>query len=1064
MRKYFKSMAAIFVSAAMLANIAVFANGDAKTVKMEEIPETGYFNTKGTFHNKEAYEKWIKEGFSSVRTSKMLNGNFAFVAGSDYYWDKTHKEKTNAPAIFDSEGKIVISSEILKKTIGTSLTKKYVTPQEAVKGTKWQSFTDPRGFVLFSNDIQKYISTDYIDENNPQYKSYYDVGLAMGEITWQDVEPTAEDWEKARQTLLDELTFIPGTENKYKDYIDNIMSEGKSLMEKLDTSSGAKLPFKDTNLVNSIGNTRNLSRVYYVLKTTKRTDLDAEKVKSAVLNAIDMIFENYVGQNISLDSNWFLNRITIPQMCFLAMLYVRDEMDPKKLNEYTNILFIRTADPVIAPYIVPYEYSTYAEYPSDVNNPYSTFTNLFWCSFTVMEICLLSENVPRMNYCLRYMSQMFDQAENSGHTDLALAKDGFYEDGSFLYHPNFAYNMGYGKSLLVNFADAVNVFNGTAFDLKNIFRFERFYDWIELGWLPYIYANNCMKLVMGRENPYGGGAEANSPVKAIMLLAINSGDENLKQDIAKLLKPIVDEGYKELKNSKKSSTYPNFYYPALNETVDEYLEYIHNMPPVETKAYNHAYYNTDRFVHKTNDYTFMLAMSSERVAKFEAINDGGFSDWYTSDGMTYTLKGNAQYIQRWWEYVDKYALPGTTVGSNERRVGSVNFHTNIPANNSWAGGASDGKIGVGGMVYPTVSNNPSNVQATKSYFMLDGKIVCLGSGITGGTGEIYTTVENYISYEKPEKSENAEYERGYVKAYVDDKEIPFVFDKKSITENPSWAWIDDNRGFVFLNNNTLSAERAAKNKRFCGNAGSSYNEEAKNYPYLTLKLEHGEKPDNAQYGYVILPDKTLEETRAYAAAPDFEIVEQSDKMHAIRLDDGTLMANIFQSGALGGFKFITPCSVIIRPEDGGNRMFVCDPTQKQKVIKIAASENVQTKGSFVSVKGGTISVDATVNYGRTYEFFCSNGKTASGGADDGIDVANLRILMTSPYISTKLYAKSDFTVKFKISEKPKEGHAFISDNRLYYYAPNGGLKEEQSIVIEAYDDNCGSAYFTVNIR
>ena len=145
-------------------------------------------------------------------------------------------------------------------------------------------------------------------------------------------------------------------------------------------------------------------------------------------------------------------------------------------------------------------------------------------------------------------------------------------------------------------------------------------------------------------------------------------------------------------------------------------------------------------------------------------------------------------------------------------------------------------------------------------------------------------------------------------------------------------------------------------------------------------------------------------------------------------------------------------------------MFVCDPTQKQKVIKIAASENVQTKGSFVSVKGGTISVDATVNYGRTYEFFCSNGKTASDGADDGIDVANLRILMTSPYISTKLYAKSDFTVKFKISEKPKEGHAFISDNRLYYYAPNGGLKEEQSIVIEAYDDNCGSAYFTVNIR
>lgn len=1057
---------AFVLTSVFCGNVCTFAAGDASTVTMEELPESDYFNTKGSYHDKQGYEEWLKKGISSTRADKVLNGNYAFVVNCDFYWSKDHKEKAEKPAIYNDEEQIVISAEALKKTLGISLNKKYVTPEEAVRGTKWQCFTDPRGFVMFSNEISKYISVDTVDDNNPQYRSYYDVGISIGTITWQDVTPTAEDWQKARQTILEELTFIPGTEDKYKDYIDGIVTEGKELMQKLDTAEGAKLPFKDTSLVNCIGNTRNLARAYYVMKATNRNDIDRGKMKNAILNSLDMLFENYIGQNVSLDSNWFLNRITIPQMCVLIMLYMRDEMPKEDIDKYTNILFIRTGDPVVGHYIVPYEYLTYGSFPNDVNNPYTTFTNLFWCSLTVMELCLVAENTPRMNYCLRYLSQMFESPVNSGHSTLPFIKDGFYEDGSFLYHPNFAYNMGYGKSLLVCFADAVNVFSGTAFDLKQIYGYDKFYDWIEYGYLPYIYANNCMKLVMGRENPYGGGAEANSPIKAIMLLAINSGSGAVKEKIAKQLKPLVDDGYKALKTAKKSSTYPNFYYPPLNETVDEYLEYIHNMPAAETEPYNHAYYNTDRFVHKRSDYTFMLAMSSERVAKFEAINDGGYSDWYTSDGMTYVLKGDAQYIQRWWEYVDKYCLPGTTVGSNERRVGSVNFYTNVPANNSWAGGVSDGKIGVGGMKYPTVSNNPSNVQGTKSYFMLDDKIVCLGSGISGGSGDVYTTVENYISYEKPKEGMGAEHERGYVKAYVDGAEIPYEFDKVYEYKNPKWAWIDDRRGFVFLGENNVTAERASKSKRFCGNAGTTYNEQAKEYPFLTMKTEHGENPQNAGYGYVILPDKTLDETKAYAENPGFEVVEQSENMHAIRLSDGTVMANIFKSATLEGFRFITPCAVIIKPEDGGCKIYVSDPTQKQKNIRIAASEDMKVTGTFVTFTDGIISVDAAVNYGRSYEISCKNEGGAAGGDSSGIKVNNIGIVMNSAYMSTKLFASANdgAALKYKINSKPETGYAFIDGDRLYYYAPTGGMKNDESIVIEAYADQCRKAYFTVSIR
>lgn len=1070
MRKINKLVSLILIFAFIfpLLSATVFANSDASTVTMQEIPESKFFSSNGSYHDKASYEQWLKEGIASVQVGKILTGNYAFVVNCDYYWDKDKRVKGAKPAIYNDAEEIVISAEILKKISGKNFSKEYLTPSEAAKIMSLQSFTDPRGFVLFGEDISRCINTS-IPENNSQYQSYYAVGMAIGEITWEAEEPTQEDWQKIRQTILDELTFIPGTEDKYTDYINGIMEEGKTLLSKVDWSEGATLPFKDTSLVNCMGNTRNLARVYYVLKKTGRSDLDIEKVKSAVLRGLDLLFENYVGQNVALDSNWFLARITCPQILALAMLYMREELPPEKLNDYANILFIRTADPAVNPYAVAYEYLTYDHPNIDVNNPFPNFTNLLWTSMTVMEICTLTENAARMNYALQHLCPIFEQSVCSGHSTLSLPTDGFFEDGSYRYHPNFAYNMGYGKSYLVNLADWVNVFSGTAFDLRKLYNFDHFYGWVEKTWIPYMYSSSTMKLVMGRENPYGGGADINSPIKAIMLLAISSESAETREKLARLIKPVVDENYTLLKTATSSSTYPNFYYPALNETVDEFLEYVHDMPAVETEPYNYAYYNTDRFVHKRDAYTFMLAMSSERVAKFEAINDGGYSDWYTSDGMTYTLKGNAQYIQRWWQYVDKYCLPGTTVGSNERRVGSVNYYSNVEANNTWAGGASDGNIGAAAMKYPTVSNNPSNVQGTKSYFMLDDKIVCLGTGISGGTGEVYTTVENYIAYERPEEGTKAEYERGYIKAVVDGEDIPFTFDDKKSFDSPSYAWIDDNRGFVFLGTNAVTTERPVKNKRFCGNSGTAFDENAYDYPYFTLKIEHGESPQNAAYGYVILPDKTLDETKAYAAQQDFEILEQSEKMHAIKLNSGIVMANIFEPAELEGFRFVTPCSVIIEPKGEGYELFVSEPTQKQKTIKIQVADGSRAAGRFLTVEDNLVTIDATINYGRTYSFTYGLGASAGNGeglqVSDKVAVRNMNLSLSAAYLSTKLFAKTadGSPVVYSVSKQPERGFAFILGDRLYYYAPQERAEEAQSVTVTAQDAVGNCSEFSVRI-
>lgn len=1055
-----------FIISSFPNNIVFADTADASTVLMTELPKTNFFNTEGTLHNKEAYEKWLQTALPEVLTMNILKGNYAFVEDCDYYWNVDHKEKSLKAATRNESEQQVVKSEIANKLFGTRFTKPYVTPDEICSvASSFESFTDPRGFIFFSKNVSKYINTDIINAENRQYKSYYDVALCIGEITWEDIEPTEQDWETARKRILSELTFIPGTEDEYGDYIDDIINSGKELLKKIDPSPTSEKPFLDTDLTNCIGYTRNLARCYYVLKITDRNDIERKELLSVIETCLDKLFKNFIGKNIQLDSNWFLNLITDPQMLALALLYTREDLPKEKINEWVNILFIRCGAPMMTAYVVPYKQILYlGNNWTDVNNPYADGTNLFWRTFTICELCLIVENQDRMNHCLKYLNLMFDEPTKSGYVKLPTPTNGFYEDGSFIYHGNFAYNFGYGNSLLCNFADAQNVFAGTAFDLKKVYGFNKIYNWIEWGWIPFLYSNNMIKRVQGRENPYGRGANGNSPVKSIMLLAINSNNEPIKEKIAKLLKPLVDESYKELKNAKAASTFPNMDYPALNTYVGDYLDYIHDMPSVATEPYNHAYYNMDMFLHKRNDYTFALAMSSERVGKFEAINDAGYSDWYTGDGMTYTLKGNAQYIQRWWQYVDKYCIPGTTVGTNERRVGSVNYYANIEANNSWAGGASDGNLGVAAMVYPTVSNNPKNVKATKSYFMTEDKIICLGTGITAENDSAYTTVENFISYEKPEGIENPLYERGYVKTVVDGEEIPYKFDEKIIKENPKWAFIDDNRGFLFIGDNRVSVERCAKDKRFCGNAGTEFDTEAYNFPFVTIKVEHGENPQNARYGYVILPNKTEEETKALAENPGFEIIEQSERMHAVKLSDGTILANVFEPTKIEEFTFLNPCSAIIRKENDGYRVFVQDPTQKLKTIRFIVPEGKNISGQFVTSDKNTAIVDVITNYGRTYEVLCGlKGDSAEAVVSEKIEVRNINIAVASPNASTRLYAKhiDGKNIRFVISSMPENGICSIAGDRLYYTAPKVKETEKESVLIKAYDEEGNASEFKV---
>ena len=610
---------------------------------------------------------------------------------------------------------------------------------------------------------------------------------------------------------------------------------------------------------------------------------------------------------------------------------------------------------------------------------------------------------------------------------------------------------------------------GTVFDIQNLYGFSNLYNWIEKSWMPFIYKNARTKITSGREKAQGLSGKGNVMVKSLLLVAKNAKDQAGKEKILSLLKPLVDEYYDDYKAYEKVPIVYYYVHPTLNEAINPLLDEIKESTDVKkVEPYNYSYYNMDKFVHKRDDYTFMLSMSSERIDKYEAINNEGYTDWYISDGMTYMLQDSSQYLLDWWAYVDRYKIPGTTVDSQYRNPTYSSYAQVVP-NNQWAGGASDGLIGVAAMKLPSVAmSKTSYVAGTKSYFMLDDKIVCMGTGISGGDGAVYTTVENYKDLKRASDTQTSERENGYTEVSVDGEKVPFTYDSKMNYKNPKYISLNNDRGYLFFGDNDVVVERAVSDKLYAG-LDKTKNEEAYDIPFVTITAEHGVDPKNATYCYALIPSKTEDEVKALSENPGFEIIEQSEKRHVIKLDDGTVMANLFVSGELEGFDFKNPCSVIIKPNGQGKKLYIAEPTQKLKTLLINIPDGATAVCENAVISGNSIKLNAGTLWGSTYEidYYPESVEVSDniydGRTDGHIRVWDLSLNIGNGSVSTKLYAKSvmNLPLKYEIASGDKlNGSAYIKDGRLYY-TPNTANGTSDTVTIKVTDSQNNSMEYNI---
>ena len=638
----------------------------------------------------EALRNDITANLPELQVERILSGNYAFVANSKSYWAIDQKAELSAPALMDSTGSFSIPSAAAYELFHVSYSKDYVPASYIEKVTDYQTFTDVRGFLLFSKNVGASVDTSLTGTGENQYYSdFYWISDCIGTIAWEDLHPTAEQYAAFRSSWMEAITYPAGYETEYSDYIADSIASAKEYMAHIDRNNPVNSPFDNIYIPDlyqegyssSHANQQGIeqayagilamARGYCVAKRTGETGAWMEQLRDDIIYAIMYMREKHLSNNIyelAGTPRFTSFRITCFYNMCNAFIMMGDDL-PKQVV-----------------------YDTLMEFLGRNRYVTSTYTNRFWLAMPHILTGMILEDDTRLNHGYRYLNQCF--AEVKRGEEHPMDTEGFFEDGSYPYHGGLAYNLGYGQSFVISVSELVSVTAGTVFDVSRVYSFENMYKWIKIAWLPFIYKNMKMKMVVGREAPYASGRH---PVAAMLLIA-DTAPEATRREFLGYIKPAVEGVEQQFYTHVYFPVFRSLSYPYIIESIRGILDEVQHVEGVETTEYNKVYYNMDRIVHKREDWMFGLALSSARTGKYESSNTtpvSSLTEWYISDGMTYLHNDDVQYLAPWWQG-DPYYLSGTTVDDTVRstkQTMSMSAQEWGKPENLWAGGATTGTIG-----------------------------------------------------------------------------------------------------------------------------------------------------------------------------------------------------------------------------------------------------------------------------------------------------------------------------------------------------------------------------------
>ncbi|TXO27660.1 polysaccharide lyase 8 family protein, partial [Staphylococcus aureus] len=572
-----------------------------------------------------------------------------------------------------------------------------------------------------------------ISLNNGEFRNVDKHQIAVANTNVQ-----TPDYEKLKKTWLDiNYGYIQYDENNQdmKKKFDATEKEATNLLSSMKTESDRTYLWSgaenfETNSSHMTRTYRNIEKIAEAMKhknTKLKTDENKTKVKDALewlhknaygkepdkkLKELSENFTKTTGKNTNL--NWWDYEIGTPKSLTNTLILLNGDISIDEKKKYTAPIktFAPESDKILS--------SVGKAEPAKGGN-------LVDISKVKLLESIIEEDATMMKDSIDSFNKVFTYVQSN-----ATGKDrnGFYKDGSYIDHQDVPYTGAYGVVLLEGISQMMPMIKESPF--KTTQDNTTLSNWIDEGFMPLIYKGEMMDLSRGRaisrENETSHTASA-TVMKSLLRLS-DTMDESTKTRYKQIVKTSVNSD-----SSYNQNDYLNSYsdIDKMKKLMDDSTISKNDLTQ-QLKIYN----DMDRVTYhnKDLDFAFGLSMTSKNVARYESINNENLKGWHTGAGMSYLYNSDVKhYRDNFWATADMTRLPGTTTLNDMPSTNTKNdksFVGGTKLNNNYASIGMD------------FENQDKTLTAKKSYFILNDKIVFIGTGIksTVSSKNPVTTVEN----------------------------------------------------------------------------------------------------------------------------------------------------------------------------------------------------------------------------------------------------------------------------------------------------------------------------------
>ncbi|HDH5622948.1 TPA: polysaccharide lyase 8 family protein [Staphylococcus aureus] len=700
------------------------------------------------------------------------------------------------------------------------------------------------------------------------------------QIAVADTNVQTPDYEKLRNTWLDVNYGYDKYDEKndaMKKKFEATENEAEKLLKEMKTESGRTYLWDsakdlDNKSADMTRTYRNIEKIAEAMKH-KDTKLNTPDNKNKVKDALEWLHKNAYGKepvkkleelktNFSKSApqkntnlNWWDYEIGTPRALTNTLILLNDQFSNEEKKKYTAPIktFAPDSDKIL----------------SSVGQPeQAKGGNLVDIAKVKLLESIIEEDKDMTKNSIDSFNKVFTYVQSNA---TGKERNGFYKDGSYIDHQDVPYTGAYGVVLLEGVSQMMPMIKETPFNDSNQ-NDTTLKSWIDDGFMPLIYKSEMMDLSRGRaisrENETSHSASA-TVMKSLLRLS-DAMDDSTKAKYKKIVKTSV----------KSDSTYKQNDYLSSYSDISKMKSLMEdstistNGLTQQLKIYN----DMDRVTYhnKDLDFAFGLSMTSKNVARYESINNENLKGWHTGAGMSYLYNSDVKhYRDNFWATADMKRLAGTTTLDNEEPK------ENKKSDKTFVGGTKfDDQHASIGMDF---ENQDKTLTAKKSYFILNDKIVFLGTGIksTDSSKNPVTTIENrkangYTMYNDDTQTTNS-----------DNQETNSVFLESTDAKK--------NIGYHFLNKSKITVKKESHTGKW-SDINKSQKDTQKTDEYYEVTQKHSDKDD--KYGYVLYPGITKDNFKSKAS--QVTIIQQEDDFHVVK-DNESVWAGVNYSNSTQTF-------------------------------------------------------------------------------------------------------------------------------------------------------------------